>query len=87
MTFSAFFVSRLDGWIAVPLQSVKKIGGDAKDLSKNLLRLKNIAQLLKEIRDMGIGVIPESKPYHNQVFVGIHKEDLSTDSQCIVARE
>ena len=36
---------------------------------------------------MGIGVIPEPKPDHNQILVGIHKEDLPPDTHCVVARE
>ena len=36
---------------------------------------------------MGIGVIPEPQPNHNQIFIGIHKEYLTPDAHCIVARE
>ena len=36
---------------------------------------------------MGIGVIPEPKPYHNQILIGIYKEDLTPDTHCIIAWE
>ena len=45
----------------------------------------DITQLLKEIRDMGIGVIPETKPHHNQILIGIHKEDLTPDAHRIIS--
>ena len=56
------------------------------EFSKLLLR-PDIAQLFKQIRDMGIGVIPEPKPYHNQILIGIYKEDLTPDTHCIIAWE
>lgn len=36
---------------------------------------------------MGVGVIPEPHPDHNQILVGIHKKYLPPDTHCIVARE
>jgi hypothetical protein len=50
-----------------------------------LLRPK-VAQLLKEVRNMGVGIIPKSQPDHNKILIRVHKKDLSPDSHCIIPR-
>ena len=44
-----------------------------------------IAQLLKKIRDVGISIISQPQPHHNQTLVRIHIEYLATNAHRIIA--
>lgn len=51
-----------------------------------MLLLKQIAQLLKQIRDVGISIILQTKPALNHIVMRIDKQHLTTYAKCVEAR-